>query len=168
MQQVIPYVSKHDPLKPDFVQECVNDMTIRPECGGLNPEKPNDKQNEAIFAKQEKYYIENWHRALLSLIRYKNPAVANADSHSLLSFRDNPKDPLYFHVDFVKPGKCTYFVEFEHKTTEVDVDMSFLDALAGISPSKKEKKQDKKISDSNVFIHKMLAQFRQEEIISCK
>ena len=49
------------------------------------------------------------------MIRYKNPSVANAESYDHISLKGN-KDPIFFHVDFCKPGKNTYIIE--HKEAE--------------------------------------------------
>jgi len=38
MLQIRPYVTKNDPLKPDFLQECVNDGTVRYNCVGPDAE----------------------------------------------------------------------------------------------------------------------------------
>lgn len=70
-----------------------------------------------MIDKQSQYYRENWHRALLSLLRYKNPSVASMENYSLLTLKeDDKKTPIYFHIDFVKPGKATYVVE--HKENQ--------------------------------------------------
>jgi len=60
---------------------------------------------------QDAYYKEYWHRVLLSLIRYKSPSVANADLYSLSTFVQDKNQPIFFHVDFMKPGKNVYVVE---------------------------------------------------------
>ena len=65
----------------------------------------------AVKAEQERYYAEHWHRVLYQLIGYKNPSVANADLYSLLSLRMNTNEPIFFHVDFMKPGKNIYLIE---------------------------------------------------------
>lgn len=92
--------------------------------------------------------------------------MANADSHSLVAFKQNVNEPLYFHIDFVKPGKSTYFVYHDTDTTIGDEGMNFLDALGGLGLGA-SKKKDKQKSDP-IYVHKMLAQFRQEDIITCK
>ena len=57
MHQVIPFVTKNDPLKPDFKQECVDDRLIRKECmKGAGSERMTEEETEAIFTKQERYY----------------------------------------------------------------------------------------------------------------
>jgi len=58
-----------------------------------------------------KYYQENWHRTLLALTRYKNPSVANAENYSLMTLNLDSQQSIFFHVDFIKPGKATYVVE---------------------------------------------------------
>lgn len=56
MYEVIPFVTKFDPDKPDFKQECVDDVTLRPECAGPNPDQMTDEESKLVFDKQDKYY----------------------------------------------------------------------------------------------------------------
>ena len=37
--------------------------------------------------KKKVYYFEHWHRILLPLLLYKNPAVASAENYSLSIFK---------------------------------------------------------------------------------
>lgn len=65
-----------------------------------------------------------WNRVIMSLIKYKNPKVINAEhfsSKSLLNGVDK-NDPVYFHVDWVKPGKSFYAVQHLSKveTTAIE------------------------------------------------
>ena len=49
MLQIRPYVTKNDPLKPDFLQECVNDGTVRYTCVGPDAEKLTDEEHDAVI-----------------------------------------------------------------------------------------------------------------------
>ena len=70
-----------------------------------------EEESKALMLKQDQYYKENWHRALLSILRYKHPTVANADQYALLSLKQTQNEPIFFSVGFMKPGKNTYYVE---------------------------------------------------------
>ena len=111
MREVIPFCIEHDPLKPDFIQECINDQVVRPYVLGPEAEKMTDEESAHVIKKQDLYYQEHWHRALLTLLRYNNPQVANSESYSVLSLTQDKSCPVFFHVDFCKPGKTTYIVE---------------------------------------------------------
>ena len=118
MTEILPFVSKNDPEKPNFIKECGKEGIIR--TMDPNAEDMTSKEHEKVMNMQERYYREHWHRALLSSLRYQNPAVANADGHSILSIKMNPTEPIYFHVDFLKPGKCTYLIEHQEPINPED------------------------------------------------
>ena len=77
---------------------------------------------------RDKYYTENWHRALQSIVRYKNPTVANSEAYTLLSLNE-PNQPIFFHAEFCKPGKNVYMVE-HCKTNQKSVYQGFFDMIA--------------------------------------
>ena len=56
MNEVIPYCIKNDPLKPDFVQECINDGSVRSYVKGPDSENMNDEESRAVMDKQDQYY----------------------------------------------------------------------------------------------------------------
>ena len=113
MRDVVEYCIKNEPKRPDFEQDCVADGSVRLSATGPDADAKSEEEKEAILAIRNKYYREHWHRTLLSLLRYKNPAVASMEKYSLLTLKaDNrQQDPIFFHVAFVKPGKATYMVE---------------------------------------------------------
>ena len=46
----------------------------------------------------------------MRLLRYANPLVANAHKLTSITSKIDPGQKVYFHVDWVKPGKHTYLV----------------------------------------------------------
>lgn len=46
---------------------------------------------------------------------YRYPCVANVDSFPLGEINITKDDPLFFHVEYVKPGRTTYVVQMEEK-----------------------------------------------------
>ena len=136
MREVIPYCIENDPEKPNFIIECINHGLVRPYCApGPDSEPLNPEEIKAVKAKTNAYYKENWHRALLSTCLYQSPEVANSESYSLPSF-DPDKEPIYFHVDFLKPGKNTYFVEHFTRKPKLNVGTVdfFFDAFRDSNP----------------------------------
>ena len=71
----------------------------------------NDSEVGWMKQRRYEYYFEHWHRVLLQKLRYKHPCVANADNYSLLTLKSFHEQQIFFHVDFIKPGKSTYVVE---------------------------------------------------------
>lgn len=111
MRDAIEYCTINDTEKPNFTQDCVFEGLVRKEVAGRDTSEMTDKEKDSIINKEHKYYQENWHRALLKLIRYKNPSVANSEKYSLLTLKADNTQTVYFHIDFVKPGKVSYVVE---------------------------------------------------------
>lgn len=108
MTEVIDYCIKNDANRPDFEQDCVADGSIRPSATGPEAVPKHPKEVEALEQKMATYYKENWHRALLSLLGYKKPYIASLENYTLISLKTSP---IYFHIDFLKPGKTTYIIE---------------------------------------------------------
>lgn len=115
MQEVVPFCIEHDRARPDLKLECANQGTVRPYCVGPDAEPLNADEREAIVAERDRYYKKNWHRVMYRMLGYKSPSVANADLYSLASLETNKDEKIYFHVDFMKPGKNTYVVEHNDK-----------------------------------------------------
>ena len=110
MYNAVEFAMKNDPVKLDFEADCVADLTVNPLSTGDYRNRQTNEEKDAILRKAEAYYFENWHRALLKLIHYKNPSVANSDQYSLVTLKADKTQPIFFHVDFLKPGKTTYIV----------------------------------------------------------
>ena len=87
MKEAIPYCIDHDPLKPDFIQECINEQLINPYLKSQDAQAMTEEESKIVMAKQDAYYQEHWHRALLTLLRYKNPQVANRELYSVLTLK---------------------------------------------------------------------------------
>ena len=50
----------------------------------------------------------------MSIMEYKHPLVANAHTITNLSTKIDPNNNVYFHIDWVKPGRHTFIVEHDH------------------------------------------------------
>ena len=53
MKEVVPYCIEHDPLKPDFVQECINEQIIGPHVRGDHAQPMTDEESKAVMQKQD-------------------------------------------------------------------------------------------------------------------
>ena len=163
MHDAIEYCIKHDPNKPEFVNDCIADGTVRAEAVGKYAlEHMTEAEQDAIIAKENAYYRENWHKALLSLLGYKNPSVANTENYSLMTLKSDTDQPIFFHVDFMKPGKSTYVIEHvpgEKTAKEAFFEMSpFDEDYIAESPRRKQK-------PAELYVHHTLTQFRQEDVL---
>ena len=45
------------------------------------------------------------------MLKYKYPHVANEESLSLGTIGLKRTNPLYYHIQFVKPGRATYVIQ---------------------------------------------------------
>ena len=106
------------------MQDCVNNGKIRPYCVGAEADPLTQTESRALMIAKEAYYREHWHRIIFSMIRYKNPSVANADAYSVSTFEQDKTNPIFFHVEFMKPGKSTYLVEHNPVNKVLDVFMN--------------------------------------------
>ena len=83
MRDVVEYCTKNDPKKPDFLKEAIQEAKVRPYCQGKDAVEMTEEESKIVMEKQALYYKKNWHRALLTILRYRHPNVANADMYSL-------------------------------------------------------------------------------------
>ena len=51
MKEVIPFCIDNDPLKPDFVQECINEGLISPYVKEENGQAMTDEESEIVMKK---------------------------------------------------------------------------------------------------------------------
>jgi hypothetical protein len=70
-----------------------------------------EEEKATVKKRFSDHYLKNWSKILMPLLRYKRPNVTNADFISSKTLSDEPESPVYFHVDWVKPGKSTYVVQ---------------------------------------------------------
>ena len=82
----------------------------RGEPDGIDDNDPlTEKELQAIQNCEDEYYRENWQAALLRMIRYQKPLIANV--HKMTKFNlEDPDQTLYAHIDFQKPGRHIYVV----------------------------------------------------------
>ena len=59
------------------------------------------------------YYEAKWSSVIMSILKYKNPVVANAHALTSLSTTVDPSHQMYFHIDWVRPGKHIFVVEHD-------------------------------------------------------
>lgn len=85
MKLAVEYCIDNDPRAPDFIEEAIKVGKVRTYCKGPDKEDMNEEESTYVIMNRDKYYEANWHRALQSIVRYKNPAVANSEAYTLLS-----------------------------------------------------------------------------------
>ena len=87
MKLAVEYCIDNDPKGPDFIDEGIKMGKIRAYCKGTDKEPMNEEESKSVILNRDKYYEENWHRALQSIVRYKNSALANSEAYALLSLQ---------------------------------------------------------------------------------
>ena len=103
-------------------------------------------------------------------MRYQNPLVANVNQITSISQEMDSDQEIYFHIDWLKPGRHFYIIEHTNET----IYENDLDALVGKSKSYIKakmliKKGQGKKSQESFYVHEMLATFRTDDIpMYCK
>ena len=100
----------HDPNKPDFAKMCMEEGKVREVCIGENADPLNAEEIASIEAKREWYYTKHWHKIIMPLLKYRHPFVANVENFPLGEIKVSMDDPIYIHIEYVKPGRTTYVV----------------------------------------------------------
>ena len=98
---MIPFCEENDPDPPDFVDICVRENLIRDET---------DLNKKVIDKRIQEYYHVNWQKVILNIMRYKNPLIANAHLMTSLTNKIDTESKLYFHIDWLKPGRHTFLI----------------------------------------------------------
>ena len=111
MRSLLTYLLKHDEHRPNFDEMAYKEGKVREICMGDNHEPRNEDELAAIKNKEDEHYAKNWHKIIMPLMRYKNPSVAATEQYSFKNLSLDTEDPLYFHVEMVKPGRSTYVVQ---------------------------------------------------------
>ena len=98
--------------------ELIEDGLIRKDCNpNLNyVEELNAQEKIHIKTRARRYYDDNWPTLIMSCLQFKEPCIANLEN--LTSFMHSPDsaDPnkiMYFHVDYVMPGKSYYVIKHD-------------------------------------------------------
>ena len=73
-----------------------------------------DHEKGLVKANLEHYYEKNWSSVIVSIMQFKNPLVANAHAISSASASVDQSNKMFFHIDWVKPGRHTFVVEHDH------------------------------------------------------
>ena len=53
-------------------------------------------------------------------MRYKNPLIANAHLMTSLTTKIDPESKLFFHIDWLKPGRHTFLVQHDNYDIQFD------------------------------------------------
>ena len=77
----------------------------------------DEKAQKIVAARKQQYYEENWSTLIMRVLRYKNPLVANAHKLTSVTSKIDPGSKVYFHVDWVRPGRHVFLVQ--HDSQEV-------------------------------------------------
>ena len=70
----------------------------------------------------EEFYENYWSSVIMTIMEYKQPLVANAHTITNASTKVDPNNKIYFHIDWVKPGRHTFVVEHDHTKEIGDMD----------------------------------------------
>lgn len=90
----------------------------------------NDEEHDYVRQQEDNYYFEHWHRVLLDLLLYRNPHVASVEDYSVLTLKACKHNPIFFHVDFIRPGKSTFLVEHKQQMKESSLFVNAFDSIA--------------------------------------
>ena len=112
MREVITFVKDNDPDPPDVLSPLIADGLVRAECA-LPGRSLKEYEQSLVKAKLAVHYEENWSSTILACTGYKNPMVANAHSVTSLSTQVDQTNPIYFHVDWLRPGRHHFVVEHD-------------------------------------------------------
>ena len=82
----------------------------------------DDKKQKIIDARTDQYYKDHWSTVIMDILRFKNPLVANA--HMLTSYTNklDPKTKVYFHIDWLRPGRHTFLIQHDADEIKLDSD----------------------------------------------
>ena len=171
MMEMIPFCEENDPDPPDFVDICVRENLIRDET---------DLNKKVIDKRIQEYYHVNWQKVILNIMRYKNPLIANAHLMTSLTNKIDTESKLYFHIDWLKPGRHTFLIQHDNYDIKFDYleeKQKSLEDVGGVMGmfdvlKKKREEEEKGIapkpqlkkSERGFYVHDMLATFRTDPI----
>ena len=113
MREIVPFVEENDASPPDFAKLCLDELKLKQ----WQYEIMDEKAQKIVAARKQQYYEENWSTLIMRVLRYKNPLVANAHKLTSVTSKIDPGSKVYFHVDWVKPGRHVFLVQ--HDSQEV-------------------------------------------------
>ena len=111
MMEMIPFCEENDPDPPNFVDICVRENLIRDET---------DLNKKVIDKRIQEYYHVNWQKVILNIMRYKNPLIANAHLMTSLTNNIDTESKLFFHIDWLKPGRHTFLIQHDNYDIKFD------------------------------------------------
>ena len=168
MREIVPFCEKNDPDPPDFLEMCVSDGSLRLDenC------KPEAATLKTVEARKSKYYAENWSLIIMRILRYKNPLVANAHLLTSMTNKIDPGTKVYFHIDWVKPGRHTFLIQHDNQEVKLEKE-SAGGGILGLMGIKRKVEPapmlpQLKKSKADFYVHEMLATFRTDQIPPCK
>ena len=106
------------------------------------------------MTKEQAYYQQFWHKALNAIIRYRHPQVANSEAYSILSLEN---EPIFFHAEFMKPGKNVFCVEYRKRQEQHTYDFfDQFDKLGEGSGSFVDNSEEVKSNPIELYVHSLL------------
>ena len=85
MRGIVEFCTDNDPHKPDFMSKLIDDGVVRPECAGEKGATLTAFEAGLLKNQTESYYKDNWSKVILTIMRYKNPLIANISQITSLS-----------------------------------------------------------------------------------
>ena len=86
---------------------------IRAVCGDPYREKLFKIEQDKVDVRMDDYYEAKWSSVIMSIMQYRSPLVANAHALTSISASVDPSHKMYFHIDWVRPGKHIFVVEHD-------------------------------------------------------
>lgn len=120
MREVVEFCKENDPYPPDPIPQMVIDGLIRQQCAQLTREQLNANEQQKYETWMQAYYEAQWSSVIMAIMRYRNPLVANAHTLTTLSAKVDPNHKMFFHIDWVKPGKHMFVVEHDKESIILD------------------------------------------------
>ena len=105
---------------PDFIEILINEGIIRKVCGPPENQELAEQEKQFLDQQINQYYKENWSHIILTIMRYKNPLVANVNQISSISHDLLQEQDIYFHIDWMKPGRHVYTIEHSNEIVHED------------------------------------------------
>ena len=165
MREVVEFCKEEDPAKPDFLGRLVDEGVIRRECAGSDKAPLTEHERSLLKNQISQYYKDNWSRVILQIMRYKNPLIANVNQMTSLSEKMHENQEIYFHIDWVKPGRHVYAIEHTpepiYSGDEAEKEGKMLEEMR--AKIAKQKGLGKK-ADETFYVHEMLAGFRTDDV----
>lgn len=77
MRNIVQFLQANDIEKPDFIRLCASEGTVRLTC--ISGDPMNEEEKETVKKRCNEYYMKNWYKLIMPILRYKRPNVTNVD-----------------------------------------------------------------------------------------